>query len=400
MKKQFDVVQAIRDVQHFGEEGGVVPVVDVAATSTFLNPKDMERAFHGEIAGCYLYSRHSNPSVIAFSKKLAAMENMEAAIGVSSGMAAINCAIQQSMPDGGHMISSRTVYGGSYALFKNVLPKSNIQTTFVDIDDFKSIEAAITKNTKVLYTETLSNPLLRISNLKKLGELARKHKLKFIVDNTFTPVIVTPQIYGADVVVYSCTKYISGASDLIAGAIVSSQDFINQLIDLNTGQVMVTGPVMDSRVAHELYLRMDHLPLRMLAHSKSAAFLAQKMLEAKINVVYPGLKNHPNHSLCTELMNTEFGFGGMLTIDCQNEKRAMNLAAALQYEKFGLVAVSLGFSRTLMSCPSVSTSSEIPRDEQEKMKLSSGLLRLSIGFTGNDHTMWERFYKCYAQLAV
>jgi methionine-gamma-lyase len=392
------VVQALRDVQHFGEEGGVVPVVDVAATSTFLKPMDMAKAFHGEMAGCYLYSRHSNPTVMMFGKKLAAMEGMEAALGVASGMAAISASIEQLMPEGGHLVCSRTIYGGTYALFRNLLPRRGIQVSFVDPDDLAAFEKAITPETKVIYTETMSNPLLGVSQLAGLGRLVRSRGLKLVVDNTFAPMMIAPGEFGADVVVYSCTKYISGSSDLIAGVIVSSQEFVNQLIDLNTGVVMLTGPVMDPRVAHELYLRLDHLSLRMAAHSNSAMVLARKMKEAGVPVIYPGLENHPQHALMKSMMRAEMGFGGMLTVDCQTTEKAMALSAALQDEKFGLYAVSLGFSRTLMSCPSVSTSSEIPENEQREMHLSPGLLRLSIGYTGDDALMAERFLSCYRRV--
>ena len=393
-----EVKQAIRDIQHFGEEGGVVPVIDVAATSTFLNPEDMERVFRGELPDRYLYSRHSNPTVAAFGKKLAAMEGMEAAVGVASGIAAIACAVEQLMPNGGHLVSSRTIYGGTWALFANILPRHGIKVSFVDPDDVSAFERAITPETRVIYTETMSNPLLALSDLRALGELARKRNVKLVVDNTFTPALISPGQYGADVVVHSCTKYLSGASDLVAGAIVSNKKFIDDLVDLNQGMVMLTGPVMDARVAHELYLRLDHLPIRMAAHSRAAGFMAMKMEEAGIHVIYPGLKSHPQHELMKKMMHPEYGYGGMITLDCKTKERAMRLASRLQDEKFGLYAVSLGFSRTLMSCPSVSTSSEIPVEEQEKMHLSPGLLRLSIGYTGSDKIMWDRFIRCYREV--
>jgi methionine-gamma-lyase len=391
------ITQRIRDVQHFGEEGGVVPVVDVAATSTFLNPGDMEKAFHGELEGRYLYSRHSNPTVKDFGIKIAAMEGMEAAVGVASGMAAIYSSILQLMPGGGHLISSRTVYGGTYALFHNILPKMGFSVTFVDIHDLSAVESVIRAETKLIYTESMSNPLLRIADLPALGKICKKKNIKFVVDNTFTPMIVTPAQWGADVVIHSCTKYISGMSDLIAGVIVGSQEFIDQLIDVNSGVVMLTGPVMDSRIAHKLYTRLDHLHLRMVAHGKSAAFLASRLQEAQARVIYPGLKSHIDHSLLTKIMHSEFGFGGMLVLDCNTPERALDLANRLQQEKFGLYAVSLGFSRTLMSCPSISTSSEIPENEQRAMGLSPGFLRLSIGYSGNDEIMTDRFFKCYQQ---
>jgi methionine-gamma-lyase len=391
-------LQKMRDIQNFGEEGGVVPVIDVASTSTFLNPRDMEKAFTGELQGCYLYSRHSNPTVNAFGKKFAVLEGMDAALGVASGMAAIVSAIEQLVPMGGHIVTSHTIYGGTYAFFKNILPRRGVSVTFVDINDLKAVENAIEPNTKIIFTETLSNPLLLMAPLKALGELKKKRGLKLVVDNTFAPLMVSPAKFGADVIVHSCTKFISGASDMIAGVIAGSHEFIASLIDVNSGVVMITGPVMDSKIAHELYLRLDHLPLRIQAHAKSAAFLAEKMEKAKIPVVYPGLKSHEQHALMTSLIEPDFGYGGMLAVDCKTSANAMSLASALQEIKFGLYAVSLGFSRTLMSCPSVSTSSEIPADEQAAMHLSPGLLRLSVGYTGDDEILWQRFQECYTRL--
>lgn len=390
-----NIIQSLRDVQHFGEQGGVVPVIDVSATSTFMNPADMEKAFHGEMAGCYLYSRHSNPTVKAFGEKIAAMENMEAALGVASGMAAIYSTIRQMMPVGGHLICSRTVYGGTYALMQNLLPKIGITVSFVDMSDLTKVETQITDQTRVIYAETMSNPLLRVVDLAGLSALCKERSLKFVVDNTFTPMIVNPGKWGADVVVHSCTKYISGASDLMAGVIVSSQKFIDELADINHGMVMLTGPVMDAHVAHALYLRLDHLSVRMAAHANSALKLARSLEDWKIPVIYPGLPSHPDYVLLNHLSNPEFGAGGMIAVDCGSSERALALAYKLQEAKFGLYAVSLGFSRTLMSCPSISTSSEIPEQEQAEMGLSRGLLRLSIGYVGDDAIMAERFRSCY-----
>jgi methionine-gamma-lyase len=384
-------IQDLRDAQDFGEEGGVVPVIDVAATSTFMNPADMERTFAGELQGCYLYSRHSNPTVNAFSRKFAALEGTEAALGVSSGMAAIAATLEQLVPTGGHIVTSRTVYGGTYALFKNILPRRGIEVSFVDGGDLDAIERAIRPETRVLFTETLSNPLLRISDLRAYSAIAKRHGLKLVVDNTFAPLLVHPADHGADVVIHSCTKYVSGSADMIAGVICSTSDFIKSLIDVNSGVVMLTGPIMDARIAHELYVRLDHLPIRVRAHSEMALFLAQGMEQEKIPVIYPGLPSHPEHPLMNTLLNPGFGHGGMLTVDCGTPLKAMELANELQKVRFGLYAVSLGFSRTLMSCPSVSTSSEIPAKEQKEMDLTPGLLRLSIGFTGDPTLMLGRF---------
>jgi len=238
---------------------------------------------------------------------------------------------------------------------------------------------------------------LRLADLPALSKIAKKHNLKFVVDNTFCPLIIRPAQFGADVVVHSCTKYISGASDLVAGVIISDKEFIEKLVDLNFGSVMLKGPVMDPRVAHELYLRLDHLPIRMQAHSRAAMNLALVLSENKIPLIYPGLESHIDNSKMKNLFQAEFGFGGMMAVDMKTPEKALHLAQLLQKEKFGLYAVSLGFSRTLLSCPSVSTSSEISEEEQIKMKLSPGLLRMSIGFVGDEKVMTERFLKCYKQ---
>lgn len=185
---------------------------------------------------------------------------------------------------------------------------------------------------------------------------------------------------------------------MISGVIAGNKEFISSLTDINTGTVMLTGPVMDSRIAHELYLRLDHLPVRMQAHSRHAQFLAEHMESAGVPVIYPGLASHPQHERMKEHLQPGFGYGGMLTVDCGTSKKAMELASQLQSRKFGLYAVSLGFSRTLMSCPSVSTSSEIPEEEQRQMNLSPGLLRLSIGFTGSVKTEWERFEHSWGEV--
>jgi len=391
--------QNLRNVQHFGEEGGVVPAIDHAATTTFLHPDDMEKVFTGELTGCYLYSRHKNPTVNAFGEKIAAMEEMEAGFGTASGMSAIYSTLSQILLDGGHIISSNTIYGGTYALFANIFTKRGIDISFVDPSDVNQFKQAIRKDTKVIYVESMSNPLLRIADIRRLADLAHENGIKLVVDNTFTPLIITPKALGADIVVYSCTKYISGSSDLIAGAICASRDFIDQLIDVNTGMCMLAGPVMDPQVAYKLYERLDHLPIRMKAHSEAAlslaTFLTQKGVEG---VIYPGLETHPEKQLYDQLRNCSYGHGGMITLDCGSLDRATKLASLLQEHKFGLFAVSLGFTRTLMSCPAASTSSEIPEEDRKKTGLKEGLLRLSIGCTGDSDHLNEIFWKCYKQL--
>ena len=189
--------QAMRDLQHFGEEGGVTPAIDVAATSTFLDPVNMEKTFRGETEGCSLYSRHSNPTVMAFGKKLAALEGMPSALGVASGMAAIATSLEALLEQGDHLIASSLVYGGTYAFFKNLLSRRGIRVSFVNPQDLGAIQKAITPQTKVIYTESMSNPLLAFSDIGALKEIAAPRNIKIVVDNTFTPLLFRPGERGA-----------------------------------------------------------------------------------------------------------------------------------------------------------------------------------------------------------
>jgi methionine-gamma-lyase len=387
--KKFNPEKAMqRAKREFGEFGGVCPSLARSSTFTVLEPGTMPEIFHGEkgpdAGGCFLYSRHFNPTVDVLARYLAAMEGSGHAICTSSGMSAIACTLLQLCHSGDHIVSSDTVYGGSHALFEEVLPDMGVETTFVDPSDTAAFAAAITPKTKVLYTETLGNPTLKVADIPALGKLADEHGLKLVVDNTFTPAMISPLALGAHVVIYSMTKFINGASDMIAGVICGTKDFVYELMDLHTGRVMLLGPTMDPRAAFDLIQRLPHLPMRMREHSRRAMAIARHAEKLGAPVIYPGLESHPHHKLMGSMLNDDYGFGGMLTIDCRTPERADELMEVLQNdEEFGLIAVSLGYFDTLMSCSGSSTSSEISADSQERMGLSPGLIRFSIGYTGD-----------------
>lgn len=373
--------------REFGEHGGVVPSVERASTFTVLEPGTMPEIFQGkrgpEQGGCWLYSRHFNPTVDILARYLAAMEGTEYAACAASGMGAIACVLLQLCHAGDHIVSSDTIYGGSHALIGETLPQMGVTGTFVDITDLAAVEAALTPQTKVLFTEVMGNPTLKIADIPALAKLAEKHDVKLIVDNTFSPMIFSPKELGAYAVVYSLTKFINGASDIIGGAVCGSRDLIYELMDLHTGRLMLLGPTMDPRVAFDVTQRLPHLAIRMREHSRRALAIAECMQEIGAPVTYPGLESHPQHALFNAMRNDSFGYGGMLTLECADQDRAHELMSVLQNkEQFGLIAVSLGYSDTLMSCSSASTSSEIPPEEQEKMGLPPGLLRIAVGYTG------------------
>ncbi|MFP4031707.1 MAG: aminotransferase class I/II-fold pyridoxal phosphate-dependent enzyme [Desulfococcaceae bacterium] len=404
--KRFNPEQAMCDVRReFGEHGGGCPSISRSATFTVMEPGIMPEIFAGlrgpDKDGCFLYSRHFNPTVNILNRYLSAMEGAEAAMATASGMSAISCALLQLCRAGDHIVSSRTVYGGTHALLAELLPNLGITVSFVDAADSESWEAAIRPETKVLYTEAIGNPTLKIANLPEIADIAHDRGLQFVVDNTFAPMILSPAQLGADVVVYSMTKFINGASDLIAGAICGSQELINQLMDLHTGRVMLLGPTMDPTAAFEILQRLPHLAIRMREHGRRAMAVAERLEALGTLVRYPGLPTHPQYDVMTAMMNPDFGFGGMLNLDCKTREKAEALMSRLQNaERFGLIAVSLGYFDTLMSCSGSSTSSEIPPEDQETMGLSPGLLRFSIGYTGDLEKRLEQLERAVREVGL
>jgi len=387
---KFNPAQSIQNLQLFGEFGGVNPSIEDSSTYTFLKADKMEEVFEKEIEGCYLYSRHWNPTNRYLSQALANMENTESALVTASGMAAITCTIMQLCKQGDEIVCSRMVYGGTYAFLKNVAPRFGINTKFVDITRLDQIENAISSRTKLVYCESISNPMLEVADLPGISSICKKHGIKFVVDNTFTPMIISPTNYGADVVIHSLTKYINGTSDTVAGAICSTHEFIHELSDVNHGSVMLFGPVMDSLRAASVLKNLHSLHIRMKQHSHNALYLAKKFAQFGIEVRYPGLPIHPQHELMAHLMNPGFGYGGMMVINMGTKKKAYQLMEKMQEANLGYLAVSLGYYKTLFSSPGSSTSSEIPDEERAQMGLSDGLVRMSIGL---DEKIEETFAK-------
>jgi len=378
-KNHHNPAKEIQDLQYFGEFGGVNPSISDSATYTFLKAGTMLDTFEGNADGCYLYSRHTSPSNHYLGMALAKMENTESANVAGSGMGAITPVILQLANAGDHIVSSRTIYGGTYAFLKNWTPKFNIETDFVDITDLDKVEAAIKPNTKFIYAETLSNPLLELADVAGLSKIAKKHGIKLVIDNTFTPLIFTPATMGADVVIHSLTKFINGNNDTVGGVICSTNEFINELKNVNDGSSMLLGPVMDSLRSAQILKNLRTLPIRMMQHSKNAQYLAERLEQDGVKVKYPGLKSYAQHKLYNKMMHPEFGYGGMITLDLKTGEMATKFMEILQDKNVGYLAVSLGFYKTLFNAPGKGTSSEVPEEEQAAMGLSDGLIRMSIG---------------------
>ncbi|WP_372756570.1 aminotransferase class I/II-fold pyridoxal phosphate-dependent enzyme [Mariniflexile sp.] len=396
----FKPANNIQDLQYFGEFGGVNPSISDSSTYTFLSAKTMFDTFEGNADGCYLYSRHSSPSNLYLGEALAAMEGTETANVSASGMGAITPVLLQLCNAGDHILSSRTIYGGTYAFLKNFLPRFQVETSFVDITNLDTVEASITKNTKVLYCEAVSNPLLEVADIKGLAAIAKKHNLKLVVDNTFSPLSISPAILGADVVIHSLTKFINGSSDTVGGVVCGTKELINELRNVNHGASMLLGSTMDSLRAASILKNLRTLHIRMQQHSKNAMFLAEKFENDGLKTVYPGLESHQSHELFKSMMNAQYGFGGMLTIDVGSLAKANELMELMQNNNLGYLAVSLGFYKTLFSAPGSSTSSEIPEDEQKAMGLSDGLIRFSIGLDADIERTYQNMRKCMIALQI
>lgn len=390
----------IQDLQFFGEFGGVNPSISDSSTYTFLSANSMSETFEGNTEGCYLYSRNSSPSNLYLEDACAAMEGTEAANVFSSGMGAITSTILQFCKSGDHVISSRTVYGGTYAFLKNFTPQLGIETNFIDITSIEAIKKSIKPNTKIIYCEVSSNPLLEIADLETISKVAKNNNIKLIVDNTFTPLSISPANFGADVVIHSLTKFINGTSDTIAGVVCSSTEFIHSLRDVNDGAFMLMGATMDSLRAASVLKNMRTLHIRIKKHSENAMYLANAFEKDGIKTVYPGLKSHPSHEVFTKMMNEEYGYGGMVTIDVGSLEKANKLMEKLQDKNIGYLAVSLGFYKTLFCAPRSSTSSEISESEQEQMGLSEGLIRFSVGLDQDIERTYLAIRECLKEFKL
>jgi methionine-gamma-lyase len=396
----FKPADFIQDIQNFGEFGGVNPSISDSATYTFLAAKTMQDTFEGHTEGCYLYSRHASPSTLFLGDALARMEGTQSALVAGSGMGAITSVILQLCKADDHIVSSRTIYGGTYAFMKNFLPRLNIKTSFVDITSLEKVEAAITDKTKMIYCETISNPLLEVANIPALAKLAKKYNIPLVVDNTFSPLMVSSSHLGATITIHSLTKFINGTNDTIGGVVCASREFIDSLRDVNDGAAMLLGPVMDSLRAAQILKNMRTLAIRMRKHSDNALYLATQFQKAGLSVVYPGLPNHKGHELLKSMLNESYGFGGLMTLELESLEKANELMELMQHRNIGYLAVSLGFYKTLFSASGASTSSEIPEEEQKEMGLSKGLIRFSIGLDDDIERTYQNMKACMQQVGI
>ncbi|HXM99452.1 MAG TPA: aminotransferase class I/II-fold pyridoxal phosphate-dependent enzyme [Candidatus Dormibacteraeota bacterium] len=347
--------------------------VDICRTSTFTFPStaEMKRWAEGK-SDAYIYTRYGNPTLTIAEKKIAVLEAAEAAIVTASGMAAISSSLLAVLKSGDELISTAQIYGGTYRLMRDVFPNFGIKINHVEAN-LDGIEKLLTPRTKCLYVESPTNPTLRLVDIRKAVEFAKKHKLVSIIDNTFaTPLLQNPIALGYDIVIHSATKALSGHSDVIAGVAAGSAEWIKRVRQM----VIFLGGSMDPEVAFLLIRGMKTLGLRVARQCENAMAVAQ-FLEAHPKVAkvhYPGLKSHPDHRLAKKQMRD---FGSMLAFDMKG-----GLPAARRFcdrVKLFLLAVSLGGAESLVSIPIYGSHYHMSDTELRRAGVSSGTIRVSIG---------------------
>jgi len=352
--------------------GAISPPIYQTSTFAFRDADHGARLFKQEEDG-YIYTRLGNPTIDLLAGKIALLESAEAGLIFASGMAAIFSVIVSLLKSGDHIVSDDTIYGGSFALFKNNLPRLGIEVTFTDTSDVDKLTAAIKGNTKLVFIETPANPTLKIIDIGRSAEAIHKRGIPLCVDNTFaTPYLQRPVESGADIVVHSATKYFGGHGDIIGGVAVGKNEFIKELW-MRTKDVGASISPFDAW----LVLRgLKTLAVRMDRHCRNAGEIAEYLGEhEKIErVYYPGLPDHPGHDLAKKQMSQ---FGGMLGFDVKGGKEAGKIL--MDSVKLCILAVSLGDVDTLIEHPASMTHASYSDEELRDCGINPGYVRLSVG---------------------
>lgn len=336
-------------------------------------PEIAERRFAGEDNG-YVYGRYGNPTVTMFEERLALLEGAEACYALASGMASVFGALACQLKAGDHLVSSRALFGSCYQIVTSILPRFGIRTTLVDGNDLDAWRDAVTPDTKCVFLETPSNPMLEAIDLEAVCGIARARGATVVVDNIFaTPVLQRPLAYGADVIVYSGTKHMDGQGRVLGGAIMSTKAFKDQLLK---PFLRHTGPSISPFNAWVLLKGLETLKLRVEAQSHAAHQVAEALqgMKAVTRVLYPHLKSHPQYDLCRKQMRLG---GTIVTFEVDGgKKKAFDVLRNL-----GIVDISnnLGDAKSLMTHPASTTHRNIGAEARAAMGITDGMLRLSVG---------------------
>ena len=366
--------KSIHAGQYDDVTSGAIGTPIFQSSTFYLKEGSYEAIKEGRGRDELIYSRYGNPSQWSVQEKISALENAESSIVFSSGMAAISTAVLGMLDKGSHVVSSRDIYGGTYNFLYEDLDKFGMSVTFTSPTDINAIEAAIQDNTKLLYFESLTNPLLKITPIEALVRLAKKYHLRVIIDNTFlTPYNLKQLDLGVDLVINSATKYLNGHSDLIGGTVSGSR----KLIDRLWPQMLKNGGSLDPHACFLLERSLKTFALRMRTHNSNALELAT-YLENHPNikhVYYPGLASHEQYHLAKTQLKGKYS--GMISFEIEGgDANAHTLLKRLQLPK---EATSLGGVESLISLPYNTSQASLTKTQQKAIGINDGLVRLSVG---------------------
>ncbi|KLT69564.1 MULTISPECIES: cystathionine gamma-synthase [unclassified Flavobacterium] len=351
---------------HDPSTGAVMP--PVYQTSTYIQTSP------GQPLGDYEYSRASNPTRTALENALASIENGTRGLAFSSGLAATDCVLR-SFKAGDEVIAMDDLYGGTYRMFSRVYKDSGIKFHFVDMTDIAKLKALINENTKLIWVETPTNPLMKLADIQEIAKITKEHKIWLAVDNTFaTPYLQKPLDLGADIVMHSATKYLGGHSDVIAGALIVKDEALGEQLHF---QQFATGATLGPMDSFLVLRGIKTLSLRVQRHCENG----EKVVEFLANhpkvktVYYPGLASHPFHEIAKKQMKA---FGGMVSFDFKSGKKEDSIAFLEKLKVFTL-AESLGGVESLANHPALMTHASIPADKRAEVGITDDLVRLSVG---------------------
>ncbi len=359
------------------EAGAHSEVLYLTSSFVFRDAAEAAARFSGDEPG-NIYSRFTNPTVQAFEQRLAAMEGGERCVAFASGMASITATFMALMEPGEHIVSSRGIFGTTVVLYEKYLKKFGIETTMVDLADMEQWRRAIRPETRFLFVETPSNPLVELCDIRALADLAHEHGAQLIVDNCFcTPVLQKPFELGADLVIHSATKYLDGQGRCVGGAVIGPGETMDEL----HGFLRTTGASMSPFNAWVFLKGLETLPLRMRAHSVHAMELASWLVDQPgvEKVYYAGLEDHPQHELAR---TQQKGFGGVLSFLVRDSDGRADRQAAWRFidaTRLVSITANLGDAKTTITHPASTTHGRVPDEEKRRAGIAENLVRVAVG---------------------
>lgn len=372
-KENYQVdTQAIRVGQQRSQFGEHAEALYLTSSYIFPSCEEAAARFKGESDG-NVYSRYTNPTTNMFEQRLAAMEQGEAAVATSSGMAAIMSTLMSHLQSGDHVVCSSDVFGSTVVLINNFFVKFGIEVSYVPVNELEDWRTAVKTNTKLFFLETPSNPTNRVADIEALSKLAKSNDIIMVVDNCFcTPALQRPILFGADLVIHSATKYIDGQGRCLGGAVVGSKALIEPII----GFIRSGGPTMSAFNAWVFLKGLETLGVRMRAHSENALAIASWLTEQawvrKVN--YAGLESHPDHALAKKQQSQ---FGGVLSFEIEDDK-----AAAWRFIEANRLmshTANLGDAKTTIVHPATTTHGRLTDEERQRAEISDNLIRIAVG---------------------